>query len=118
MRDEAGLRAARAVAEPEAEHRLAGFADKAGDAVVEHRHGEQRARAFLGLHAARRDERDDGKLPPRAFHQQPAELFRAGHVERAGLELQVRENDAHVASASGIQPGNAGDGAAWRNPLR
>ena len=89
MGDEAGLGAAGAVAVAEQDERQVVVPHEAGDAVVHRGHGEQRPSAFLGLHAARRNEADHRQPPLRALHQQSAELLRAGHVERTRLESGV-----------------------------
>src|SRR5262245_22338996 len=75
MSYKARLRSAGAIAKAKAQHGLSRFTNEAGDTIVQDRHGEQRPRSFFGLHAARRDERNDRQLAASAFEQQLAEFF-------------------------------------------
>ena len=110
MRDEARLRTAGAIAEAEHDHRQFGVAHESRDAIVDGRHREQCAGAFLRLHAARRDETDHRQLPFRAVDEQLAEFLGARHVERAGLEIDVRNDRADADAAGAVveraDPGN------------
>ena len=129
MGDEAGLGAAGAVAVAENDHRQVVVAHEAGDAVVDRGHGEQRARPFLGLHAAGADEADHRHVLHGALHEQLAEFLAAGHVERARLEADVGQHHAAGQVAvyvtvqgvtpprAPLEPGHAGDDAAGRGAL-
>ena len=58
-------------------------------------------------------------MPPGALNQQLAELFRARHVERTGLELQIRNDNSDVLPRCVVlQSADAGDNTARRNIFR
>ncbi len=116
MRDETRLGAAGAVAEAEHDDRQVVVAHESRDAVVDGRHGEQRAGALLRLHAARGDEADHRQVLLGALHEQPAEFFRAGHVEGTGLEIHVGDHGAHAdLSVADLEVADPGDHAAGRD---
>ena len=116
--DEARLGAAGAVSVTEDDHRQVVVAHEAGDAVVDRRHGKERARAFLGLHAAGADETDHGHALHGAFHQQLAELLAAGHVEGAGLEGDIGQHHAtRQATVLVAETGHARDDSAGGHAL-
>ena len=118
MGDETRLGAAGAVAEAEDDHRQVVVAHEPRDAVVDGGHGEQRAGPLHGLHAARGDEADHRQVLFGAGHQELAELLGAGHVERAGLELQVGDHRADLEPTLAVlEPADAGDHAARRHAL-
>ena len=102
MGDKAGLGAAGAVAEAEAQDGQIEVFDEARDAAVQHRHGEQRPRSFLGLHAAGRDEEEDRQLVGGALDHQLAHLLSACHVEGTRLELCVADHDSHTAAEAPV----------------
>ena len=96
---QARLGPAGAVAVAEADHRQVVVAHEPRDAIVHDRHGEQGAGAFLRQHAAGRDEAHDRQPLLGAAQQELAELLRTRHVERAGLERQVGDQNADPAAS-------------------
>ena len=100
--DEAGLGPARAITEAEHNDREIVVADEPGHPVVHRSHREQRTGPFLGLHAARGNEAHHGELTFGTFDQQFAELFSAGHIEGARLEIHVGYDHADLDSARPI----------------
>ena len=96
------LCAAGAIAETEYDHRQVEIAHEARDPIVHGRHRKQRAGAFHGLHAAGRDEANHRQATFGANHEQFAYLFRARHVEGAGLERGVGNHRAHRQAAIAV----------------
>ena len=115
MGDKAGLGATRAVSVTKHDHRQIVIPNEAGHPIVDRRHGEERACTLLRLHAAGGDEADDRQVLLGTFHQQLAEFLGTRHVERAGLEIHIRDQDAGPdAAVADVEITDTGDHAARR----
>ena len=123
---QARLGAARAIAVAETDHRQFVVAHEPRQPIVHDRHREQGAGALLGQHAAGRDEAHDRQPLLGAAQQKLAELLRARHVERAGLERQVGHQNADPAASgtalrlarrAGPDPGQGRHRSARRDSL-